>query len=265
MMKGLADTLFIPLNARIVISKKFPEYFYDKKALALEKQAPKNKIQKKSSEYNSMASVARAYNVDDVVKSFIERNGKCNVVYLGAGLETAYYRLKNQEAMFYEVDLPEVIIERRRLLGEEKNEVLISGDLFDLKWVEKLDVILPTILVSSGVFMYFKEDKIIKFICDVQAKFETLELIFDATNDVGIKYANKYVKKTGNKEAEMYFYVNDAREFMTKCEHVVLIEEIPFYIAARKILKRKLKLSTRICMKITDDKKRVKILHLKLC
>ncbi|MFC2469734.1 MAG: class I SAM-dependent methyltransferase, partial [Negativicutes bacterium] len=34
-MKGVADTLFIPLTARIYVSKRFPEYFYDKAALSL--------------------------------------------------------------------------------------------------------------------------------------------------------------------------------------------------------------------------------------
>lgn len=35
---GVANTLFVPLVARINISKKFPEYFMDEKALELEKR-----------------------------------------------------------------------------------------------------------------------------------------------------------------------------------------------------------------------------------
>ena len=34
--EGVANTLFVPLVARIHISKQFPEYFYDEKALELE-------------------------------------------------------------------------------------------------------------------------------------------------------------------------------------------------------------------------------------
>ena len=37
---GVANTLFVPLVARINISKKFPEYFMDEKALELEKYLP---------------------------------------------------------------------------------------------------------------------------------------------------------------------------------------------------------------------------------
>lgn len=228
-MKGVADTLYIPLNARIFVSKKFPEYFHDDKALELEQYLPDGEIRKKSSEYSFLASAARYYNIDGMVKQFISRNGQCNVVYLGAGLETAYYRLKSSNAVFYEVDLPEVIEVRKNLLGEYKNEILIGGDLFDLRWVEQVDTSLPTLLVSSGVFMYFREQKILKFICDVQKRFDKLEMIFDATNQEGLNYANKYVKKTGNNNAMMYFYVNDAKEFASKLNRVTPIEERVFY------------------------------------
>ena len=55
---GVANTLFVPLVARINISKKFPEYFMDEKALELEKYLPQG-ADKGSSEYSNMASVAR--------------------------------------------------------------------------------------------------------------------------------------------------------------------------------------------------------------
>ena len=41
---GVANTLFVPLVARINISKKFPEYFMDEKALELEKYLPQVQI-----------------------------------------------------------------------------------------------------------------------------------------------------------------------------------------------------------------------------
>ena len=41
-LKGVEDTLYIPLEARIYASKNFPEFFYDEKALSLEKYIPTN-------------------------------------------------------------------------------------------------------------------------------------------------------------------------------------------------------------------------------
>jgi O-methyltransferase involved in polyketide biosynthesis len=77
-----------------------------KKALSLEDYIPDDTIQKSSSEYSFLASAARYYNLDSMVRAFIKKNGKSNIVYLGAGFETAYYRLNEQIATFYEIDLP---------------------------------------------------------------------------------------------------------------------------------------------------------------
>ncbi|MDR2193380.1 MAG: class I SAM-dependent methyltransferase [Treponema sp.] len=262
-LQGIAHTLFIPLAARVFASKKFPEYFYDEKSLSMEKYIPGDTIQKKSSEYSFMASVARYYNMDNMVKSFIATHQKCNIVYLGAGLETAYYRLNNQSALFYEVDLPEVIDIRRSILGEHEHEILIGGDIFDTLWIHTINKSFPSLLIASGVFQYFTEDKVIRFIANIQANLKDVELIFDATNETGIKYANKYVKKTGNTNALMRFYVNDAVDFARKTD-ATLIEDRVFFTDARKLLSKKLGLYTRIAMRIVDNKKRAIILHLKI-
>lgn len=263
---GVADTMLIPMAARIYASKRFPEYFYDKTALSLEEKIPAEtleKIWKSSSEYTMLASVARYYNFDEMIKNFLARHEKCSIINLGAGLETTVSRLQADSTIFYEIDLPEVIEQRKSILGTKENEKLIGADLFTLEWAEQIDTSLPSLLIVSGVFQYFREEKIIRFLSGVKKRFPKGELIFDATNEIGIKYANKYVQKTGNTSAQMYFYVNDGLAFAQKCG-VEIIEQRTFYTAARKMLKRKLKLYTRIAMKVCDDGGRTIILHLKL-
>jgi O-methyltransferase involved in polyketide biosynthesis len=262
-LQGISDTLFIPLVARIFTSEKFPEYFFDAKALSLKKYIPDGGIQKKSSEYSLMASAARYYNLDLMTRAFIEKNGKCNIVCLGAGFETAYHRINELGAIFYEIDFQDVIAARREILGERENEILIAGDIFGMEWAKQIDGSLPTLLIASGVFQYFKEADILQFISRVKNAFANAELIFDATNETGIKYANKYVKKTGNNDALMHFFINDSAEF-SKRAGVKLIEERAFFADARKILKKKLGLYTRIAMKVVDEKKRAVLLHLKI-
>ena len=40
LLNGIEDTLYIPLVARIYVSEKFPEFFYDEKALSLKRYIP---------------------------------------------------------------------------------------------------------------------------------------------------------------------------------------------------------------------------------
>ena len=198
---GVANTLFVPLVARINISKKFPEYFMDEKALELEKYLPQG-ADKGSSEYSNMASVARYYNMDKTVTAFAKSYAESNIVYLGAGLETAYDRLsdkiENRTVHWYEADLPEVIEARKKVFGQRKNETLIAGDMFKLEWVKEIDNSLPTLLIVSGVFQYFHEEEIIAFIKGCGKAFPKGEMLFDATSESGLKFTNWFIKRTGN-------------------------------------------------------------------
>ncbi len=260
---GVEDTLFIPLTARVNVSKKFPEYFHDKKALEMEYLIEGKQIEKKSSEYTMVANVARSYNLDEMAQKFIDKHDKCNIVNLGVGLETSYYRIDRKNSLFFEVDLPEVIELRENYLEAGENEKFIKGDLFKLEWCDELDTSLPTLLIVSGVFQYFHEKDILAFIKNLKNIFENAELIFDATNKFGIKFCNLYVRRTGNKSALMYFYIEDANEF-AKNANCQLIECRGFYNDAIRILDDKVGLYAKIAMRIADKRNNAMILHLKI-
>lgn len=261
--EGVEDTLFIPLTARVNVSKKFPEYFYDEKALEMEDLVKNKQIEKKSSEYTMVANVARSYNLDQMTNEYIKKYDKCNIVNLGVGLETPYYRIDRKNALFYEVDLPHVIELREKYIEAGENEKYIKGDLFELEWCNELDTSIPTLLIVSGVFQYFHEEDILSFIKSTKETFENAEVIFDATNKFGIRYCNFYVKRTGNKSAMMYFYIEDPKEFAKKVD-CQLIECRGFYKDALEILGKKLGLYSKIAMRIADKRRNAMILHLKI-
>ena len=252
--EGIADTLYIPLTARIYVSEHFPEYFRDEKAVSLKSEMPYDEIASKSSEYFHMAGACRFYNTDQMIRAFIAQHGKCNIINIGCGLETAYFRIMPDpgKAVFYEMDLPEVIKARRRVLGECENEILIPGDMFDSRWADGVDRTLPTLVTVIGVFQYFEENQVIGFLKQMKQIFHSVEVIFDAMTGKAIKYANDYIRKTGNKDAELRFSADSGRSVADKCG-MALIEERPFFGMARKQLKRKLKLYTRIAMKVVDE------------
>jgi O-methyltransferase involved in polyketide biosynthesis len=260
--KGIANTLFVPLVARINVSKRFPEYFIDQKALELEAYLPED-ASKGSFEYSDITSAARYFNIDKIVSAFAEKHPSSNLVYLGAGLETAYDRLISRltSANWYQIDLPEVIGVRKNIFGERENETLISGDLFSMDWAKEVDSSLPTLIVASGVFQYFHEEIIVSFIKSCVEAFPKGEMVFDATSKSGLKFTNWFIKRTGNYDALMYFGIDDSKAFANKCG-VKLLEERTFFPDALSMLDKKLNFVTRLFMKISEKKKRVLILHL---
>lgn len=69
-LQGVEDTLYIPLYARIYASKRFPDYFYDEKALLLEDNNSLKTIAENTFEYFNMASVCRQQTIDKKITSF---------------------------------------------------------------------------------------------------------------------------------------------------------------------------------------------------
>lgn len=262
LLSGVEDTLYIPLIARIYVSENFPDFFYDEKALSLKQYIPANSIESNTTEYFYMASVCRQHTIDKKIIKFIEDNSECNVVFLGAGLETAYNRIKNDKVNFYQIDLPDVINVRRRVLGSADNERLIAGDMFALDWIEEIDASLPTMIAASGVYQYFDEEKIIDMVKKMKSRVRNGELIFDATNSKGLEVANKYVKKTGNKNAQMYFSVDDPNVFASQTDTQLLGTSGFFQEALKECTG--LKFITRVYMYFADKLNRTKIIHLNL-
>lgn len=261
LLKGVENTLYIPLVARIYASEKFPYFFHDEKALSLKHHIPENDISKNSNEYSYMASVCRQKTIDGKIMDFLGKNIHSNIVFLGSGLETAYHRLNHADANFYEVDLPDVINIRKELLGNAENEELISGDMFGLDWINEIDVNLPSMIVASGVFQYFDESKIIEMIDKMRLMIPKGELVFDATNSKGLKLANKYVRKTGNLDAQMHFSIDNPTEF-SRLTKTKLVEIDGFFHEALKDC-RGLKMKTRIYMYFADKLNRTFVVHLK--
>ena len=259
-LRGVPDTLFIPLAARVHVSRRFPDYFHDGAALSLARLIPAA-VDASSSEYGHMASVARYHNLDEMTRAFAARRGRCAVVSLGAGLETAAFRLADLEATFYEVDLPEVIAARRALLPPTPREALVGADVLGRDWMDRLEPGAPTLFTAAGLFQYFRADDVVALIGALRDRFPGGELIFDATDRAGLAYGNRYVRRTGNTCAPMHFHVDDPAALARACG-VELVEQRPFFTRARALLGQRLGLRTRIAMAVADRLRRTMIVHL---
>lgn len=264
-LKGVADTLFIPLMARKYVSEVFPEYFYDEKVLEIVSKLPPNQILENSSEYTLVASASRCVIMDDLTVNFIKSHKNSNIVCIGCGLETMAWRLSKykDKTQFYEVDFERVINQRKEILGKLEHETLISGDINILDLTTYMDCSSPTLFVVAGVFEYFKEAEVLALIKKLQGEFQNAEMIFDTVSSAGLKFVNRYVKKTGNLDAMMYFAINNGEDF-AKLSGTKLIKAPSMYCTIEKDLKKKLKLYTKISMSINDKFNMSKIYHILL-
>ena len=258
------DTLFVPMLGRIYASENCREILYDEKALELKEKLPEGLIEKDTqTQYTLLASASRSANVDRYIQDFLSRRPEGIIVQLGCGLETAYSRNDNGHTKWYGIDLPHVIEYRKGLLKETEREELISGDAFEKDWIEEIrkkHPDAPLLIVASGLFYYFEEEKVLRMLRMLKGYGE-IEVLFDTVSKTGMTMMKKkHMKTVGHADARMYFYVDSAEELAAKIGAKVLAEE-PFYA---HIPKKGLQFSTKVSMVISDRFSMVKMIHLSL-
>ena len=260
------DTLFVPMLGRIYASEYCPQILYDKKALELKKKLPSDLIEKNmQNQYTLLASASRSANMDRFIRSFLERRPDGVIVQLGCGLETTYYRCDNGRTRWYAVDLPHVIDYRRELLPELERETYLAGDAFSEDWIRQVRTEFPDapiLVTAGGLFHYFEENKVVALL-RTMGQFGNMEVVFDTVNKKGMAMMQKkYMKQVGHADAQMFFYVDSAKELAAKIGgNAKVIAEEPYY---RHIPRNGLNLSTRLSMAVSDRLCMVKMIQLKL-
>ena len=248
------DTLFVPMLGRIYASEHCPQILYDKKALELKNKLPLDLIkQNKQNQYTLLASASRSANMDRFIRSFLERRPDGVIVQLGCGLETTYYRCDNGRTRWYAVDLP------------QERETYLAGDAFSEDWIRQVRTEFPDapiLVTAGGLFHYFEENKVVALL-RTMGQFGNMEVVFDTVNKKGMAMMQKkYMKQVGHADAQMFFYVDSAKELAAKIGgNAKVIAEEPYY---RHIPRNGLNLSTRLSMAVSDRLCMVKMIQLKL-
>lgn len=264
-LNEVSKTLYVPMGGRIYATKHFPHIFYDDMSIKLQDKIPEESLKYSlQSQYTFMASAIRSKKIDEVIKDFLDNNKDSNIIELGCGLETTYFRVGNKESKWYEIDLEEVILLRKEIIPEQDNMVYISSSIFDDDVIEKLKEKCgdkPTLFIASGLFHYFTEDMVLSLLNKFKS-FNNASIVFDAVSKLGMRATKKYMQKLKKENAYMYFYVDKPNELTKKIgDNVVLISNSDLYT---NICKKGMNLLTKLSMFISDKLHMVKIIYIKL-
>ena len=113
----VAETLLIPLYMRAKESRRDNPILYDKAAERLADSLEYNYSQFDGAKLSEVGCVVRGWYFDRAVRRFIEAHSRPVVVNVGCGLDTRFQRIGDRKAVFYDLDLPEVIALRRKLIS----------------------------------------------------------------------------------------------------------------------------------------------------
>ncbi|MDR0697169.1 MAG: class I SAM-dependent methyltransferase [Christensenellaceae bacterium] len=256
----VSSTLFLPLYGRMIASKKFPDILTDTTAEKLCNTIPYDFSKLKESygsEYTTACCLIRAYRNDCYIKEYLKKHPNGVIINLGAGLDDTFTRIDNGRVNWYNIDLPNVIEYREHYIPKQPRTMNIRKSIFDYTWLNDIKTNeSPVLIIAEGLFMYFTHEEIKELFNRIISNFQRGHLYFEAFSKKGIDYANKIVKKTGNLNSEMRFWINKPNEILTWSKRIKSATCTPYFDDFSKY--KKFKFSTRFIMKITDISKRSK-------
>jgi len=174
--------LLIPLYYRAKESCRKNPILKDKVAEGLVDSLEYDYFRFDGAKLSEVGCVVRGWYFDRAVRRFIEKHTDAVVVNVECGLDTRFQRIGDGKAVFYDMDLPEVIALRRELIPEQLSNPYVAASLLETDWLDDLrrrhsDAYF--IFVVEGVLMYFYEKQVKAFLHHVAERFGGGELWFD--------------------------------------------------------------------------------------
>ena len=185
-LSGVAETLLIILAIRAFESQRPDALMKDEKAVALVSQMDQDFLRSKLAkveDYSQVAIVLRSREFDRYAGDFLIRHPEAVVVHIGCGLDSRFERVDNGQVEWYDLDLPDVIELRRKLIGGEGTRYHVLGcSVFDSAWLDAVSAQhqRPFLFLAEGVLMYLEEVQVKSLVLTLKEHFPGAELAFDA-------------------------------------------------------------------------------------
>lgn len=150
---------------------------------------------------------ARTQHLDEAVIFFSKEHSSFNVVNIGAGYDSRFWRLNIENAFIYDLDLPVMLNERKRIFDYSKKNTIHNIEIdLEIQSIDKalqeeghFDSGLPTFFIWEGGSMYF-QDK------DIDNIFTSITNIMSPGSRFWFDYVSDDLVKdsTGIREAEAF-------------------------------------------------------------
>ena len=212
------ETLMMPLYGRVYCEEHFPNTFPNKAAKETAGRVDYDFDKVKSSELNMVTWAVRARMLQDAAKGYLAEHPHATIINLGCGLDLSFENVDNGTCKFINMDLPDVIAAREKIVNCREREFNFAGDLMDFSWMERIREESYNVkerdgvfIISGGVLMYFHTEQMRRFFQALAKAFPNGGICFDGENEQGLKKSNKIVQKTGN-GTEIHFPIEDSQK-----------------------------------------------------
>ena len=184
-LSGVSETLLTTIYLRATESQRPDALIRDEKAVALVKRIDYDFSRFKFGEDDQVSIVLRTRELDRHARDFLAKYPEGVVVHIGCGLDTRFERVDNGKAEWYDLDLPDVIELRRKLIGDEGARYrLLACSVLDNTWLNTVSAHRQSafLFLAEGVLQYFEEAQVKSLVLTLKERLPGSELVCDAVN-----------------------------------------------------------------------------------
>jgi O-methyltransferase involved in polyketide biosynthesis len=198
-LSGISETYLAPLYWKAMESQRPDAMLKDEKAVALVTQRSLDFARVSKIPMNELLKAMRIIftrEMDRHARDFLSRHPEAVVVHIGCGLDSRFERVDNGKVIWYDLDLPDVIKLRRKLIGDEGERYHLLGcSVLDNVWLEavKLHYPRPFLFLAETVFVYFTEVQVKSLVLTLRDHFPGAELVFDGWRPFEVWLGNRYL------------------------------------------------------------------------
>lgn len=209
-----------------------------------------------------LAWIARSLHMDRTIQEFLERYADATIVNLGCGLDTTFERVDNGHLRWYDLDLPDVMDLRTKLIPDSDRRHSIACSLLDDEWLHHVKFTDSIFFVAAGVFYYFEESQLKPFFIKLADAFPDAEVLFDACSPRGAKAANEKVIKAGgmDESAMLRWRLRQASDLELWDSRIVVVSEYPIF----QNMKGRLSIGEKLGTMLSDALRIMSMVHVRL-
>ena len=265
------ETLVIPLYGRWLCSQRYPHLFQDENVAELMERIDYDffELEKRSAglmqEFGAMETAMRQKDMAWEVRDYLLSHPNAAVVNLGCGLDCTGRNCDNGSCKIYNIDLPDVIRVRNRLLLAEDREKNLALDLNDPVWMAAIDSDPEdgTVLFAAGVFYYFQAEAVRTMVAAMSRRFPGGRLVFDAAGKTAVKLMLKtWVKQADIQDVGAYFSVAHANEELGRWAENVKVTSRGYMEGYQELTGPGVKPIHRLMAKIADGPLHLQIVRM---
>ncbi len=142
-LRGIPETYLAPLYWKAMETQRPDAMIRDEKAVALVTHGVLDFSQVSEIPMNELLKAMRMIftrEFDRYARDFLNRRPDAVVVHIGCGFDSRFERVDNGQAEWYDLDLPEVIELRQKLLGDEHEHYHLLGcSVLEHDWLKEVD------------------------------------------------------------------------------------------------------------------------------